>query len=62
MPAEPVSNEHDDDYVFGNARPQAEGGIDELGRPTNKAGIDLGERAWRQLGMIDNAEVSWEFL
>lgn len=49
-------------YVLGGARPQAESGIDTAGRPTNGAGIDLGERIWSQLGMTDNGPVSWEFL
>lgn len=54
-------NTHDDPYVFDTARPQAETGIDTFGRPTNKAGIDLGERVWSLLGMVDNATVTWEF-
>src|SRR4051794_6452412 len=37
-------NEHDDEYVFGEKRPGAESSIDELGRKTNGAGIDLSER------------------
>ena len=41
-------------YVFRGARPQAESGTDSTGRPTNGAGIDLGERVWSQLGMLDN--------
>lgn len=55
-------NEHDDPYVFDGERPSAETGVDTRGRVTNKAGIDLGEKVWHQLGMIDNTEVSWEFL
>lgn len=55
-------NIHDDNYVFRGARPQAETGLDTSGRPTNKAGIDLGDRVWRQLGMVDNGEVEWEFI
>lgn len=55
-------NEHDDDYVFNGARPSAELGLDIRGRTTNGAGIDLGEKVWNELGMIDNGEVSWEFL
>jgi hypothetical protein len=43
-------------------RPAAESGIDTRGRPTNGAGIDLGERIWHALGMTDNAPVAWEFL
>lgn len=55
-------NELDDAYVFDGARPQAESGVSISGRGTNGAGIDLGERIWTQLGMIDNTAVSWEFI
>lgn len=55
-------NEHDYDYVNGVSRPQAEVGIDEKGRVTNGAGIDLGERVWRLLDMKDNTDVEWEFV
>lgn len=55
-------NEHDHDYVFGDARPQAESGIDTRGRKTNGAGIDLGEHVWSVLDMKDNGPISWEFL
>lgn len=70
-------NEHDDRYVLQPAvvapgspafvglpevRPAAEGGQDERGRATNRAGIDLGEAVWRRLGMTDNGPIAWEFL
>ena len=55
-------NIDDDVYVFGNARPQAETGIDSFGRKTNKAGIDLGEKVWSALGMIGNDNIIWEFI
>lgn len=55
-------NEHDHAYVFGGQRPQAESGTDTRGRTTNKAGIDLGEKVWRALGMTENSVVDWEFL
>jgi len=55
-------DEHDDDYVLGGLRPAAESGRDTRGRPTNGAGIDLGERAWSALGMTDNGLVDWEFV
>lgn len=42
-------------------RPQAESGKDTRGRTTNHAGIDLGERVWELLGMVDNSEIAWEF-
>jgi hypothetical protein len=55
-------NIRDNEYVFASARPQAESGTDTRGRPTNGAGIDLGERVWSDLGMTDNGPVEWEFL
>lgn len=55
-------NEHDDDYVFGGNRPKAETGLDDRGRVTNRAGIDLGEAVWRKLDMRDNTDVAWEFV
>ena len=55
-------NEHDDNYVFGAARPQAESGTDSFGRATNGAGIDLGQKVWLRLGMTDNGLVDWEFV
>lgn len=55
-------NDDDELYVFGGQRPQAESGSDTTDRPTNGAGIDLGEYVWFQLGMTDNGPVEWEFL
>lgn len=55
-------NVHDDTYVFSGERPQAETGVDSFGRPTNKAGIDLGEKVWNELGMVDNTDVEWVFV
>lgn len=55
-------NEHDDPYVFGGARPAAERGIDERGRETNEAGIDLSDATWRALEMRDNTIIEWGFL
>lgn len=55
-------NIDDDEYVFGDSRPQSETGIDKSGRETNKAGIDLGEYVWKHLEMKDNTNVYWEFL
>lgn len=52
----------DDNYVFGGARPLAEKATDNEGRPLNGAGIDLGERVWRELGMEDNTQVGWSFV
>jgi hypothetical protein len=55
-------NTQDDDYVFDGKRPAAESGVSLSGQGTNKAGIDLGEKVWKSLGMTDNSEVDWEFI
>jgi len=55
-------NEHDEAYVFTKVRPAAESGVDERGRETNRAGIDLSERVWIELAMRDNGDVEWEFI
>lgn len=54
-------NTHDN-YWTNNQRPQAESGISVSGQGTNGAGIDLGEKVWKELGMQDNTTVEWEFL
>lgn len=55
-------NTHDDAYVFAGQRPASESGTSVSGQGTNGAGIDLGEKVWRELGMTDNGNVEWEFL
>jgi hypothetical protein len=55
-------NIHDDEYVLGTAKPQAESGVDMTGRKTNLAGIDLGEAVWNQLDMKGNTTVTWWFV
>lgn len=67
-------NENDDAYVFRGERPAAERGehiVRVKGQPpvqriepekVNGAGIDLGEKVWKQLGMKGNTNVSWEFI
>jgi hypothetical protein len=55
-------NISDTGYVFGGLRPQSETGTDMMGRVTNGAGIDLGEKVWNLLGMTDNGNVDWEFV
>lgn len=55
-------NEQDNAYVFGGERPAAESGQDTRGRITNGAGIDLGEKVWHELGMVDNGNVTWRFV
>lgn len=51
--------EHDDAYVFGNARPMAESGIDTRGRTTNGSGIDLSNLVFETLG--NPTFVYWDF-
>ncbi len=55
-------NEHDDAYVFHGKRPLSESGESKSGHGTNGAGIDLGEKVWRELGMVDNTDVEWEWV
>ena len=55
-------NTNDDAYVFAGQRPAAESGVSVSGKGTNFAGIDLGEKVWSQLGMLDNGNVDWEFV
>lgn len=55
-------NERDDEYVFNGARPASEKGVSVSGVGTNNAGIDLGERVWKALGMTGNTAVEWEFV
>lgn len=55
-------NIDDKAYVMSGFRPQAESGTDKRGRPTNGAGIDLGERIWHDLGMVENSQIQWEFI
>lgn len=55
-------NENDEAYVFGGQRPASEAGKSVSGRGTNGAGIDLSQRLWKDLGMLDNANVEWEFI
>lgn len=54
-------NEHDDAYVFGGKRPQAESGKDRWGRKTNGAGIDLSDAVAAALGFGDIGIVEWQF-
>ncbi len=54
--------ENDTAYVLHGERPAAERGISKSGKGTNGAGIDLGEAVWRKLGMVDNADIEWEWV
>lgn len=61
---DPIST--DDPYWATGARPQAETGIDKIGRKTNRAGIDLTPSAWKALGVGNpqNVEekIDWDFV
>lgn len=52
-------NTNDKDYVFGQARPQAETGIDTRGRTTNRAGLDISPKAMSTLSGGD--KFNWRF-
>lgn len=51
-----------DPYWLSGSRPQAESGLDNTGRKTNKAGIDLSPEAARQLGIQGMGQVDWWFV
>ena len=55
-----------DPYWNTGSRPEAESGIDNTGRKTNLAGIDLTPAAWAALGVSDpnsaKQKVSWDFV
>jgi len=57
-----------DSYVFTGKRPLAEQGRripSRWGRPRNKAGIDLSDGLWRELGLSINKgmiKITWKFL
>jgi hypothetical protein len=57
----------DDPYWIGGNRPKAESGQRtkslqaKYGPPKNRAGIDLSDQAFRELGMRDNDYVWWRF-
>ncbi len=50
-----------DPYWKTNSRPQAESGIDNTGRRTNLAGIDLSPALARKLGISGKGKVDWRF-
>lgn len=55
----------DDPYWKTNSRPQAESGTDKRGRKTNKAGIDISQKLWEQMGLDPKAgstRVKWRFV
>jgi uncharacterized protein (TIGR02594 family) len=51
-----------DKYWESNGRPQAESGVDNTGRPTNKAGIDLTPAAALALQINGKGTVDWMFI
>ena len=51
-----------DPYWESGGRPQAETGIDNTGRRTNKAGIDLTPLAAQAIGLNGLGKVDWEFV
>jgi len=51
-------NINDRNYVYGQARPQAESGTDVSGRTTNKAGLDVGPEVKKILG---GEKYNWRF-
>jgi uncharacterized protein RhaS with RHS repeats len=57
----------DDPYWIGENRPKAESGQRtkslqaKYGPPKNRAGIDLSDQAFRELGMTNNDYVWWQF-
>jgi uncharacterized protein (TIGR02594 family) len=51
-----------DKYWETGTRPQAESGIDRMGRTTNRAGIDLTPAAARTIGISGKGLVDWEFV
>jgi RHS repeat-associated protein len=54
-------NTKDPYWLTSCGRPQAESGTDLFGRKTNKAGIDLSNALFRELGLTDNDWVYWRF-
>jgi N-acetylmuramoyl-L-alanine amidase len=55
-------NTDDEDYVLGDARPQAESGTDTSGRETNLAGIDLTPGAAKAIDLAGKGVVHWTFI
>lgn len=51
-----------DPYWQTGARPQAESGTDIMGRPTNKAGLDLTPAAAKYIGTYGKGVVNWTFV
>jgi len=54
---------YDDNYWKKHRKqPQSESGTDKRGRKTNKAGIDLSNKVFDDLGLKDNDIVKWRFV
>lgn len=52
----------DDPYWERDARPASESGRGYYRRPVNRAGIDLSDPVFAELGMADNDYVEWRFV
>jgi hypothetical protein len=54
-------NTQDAPYILNGARPEAETGIDNTGRKTNKAGLDISPTAMKSLSGDDGSKFNWQF-
>lgn len=52
----------DDEYWRTGRRPAAERGRGHYRRPSNRAGIDLSDAVFAELGLADNDFVDWRFV
>ncbi|HEY2743626.1 MAG TPA: hypothetical protein VGL86_03345, partial [Polyangia bacterium] len=52
----------DDAYWSASRRPAAEGAVGKYRRPSNRAGIDLSDAVFGELGLRDNDWVEWRFV
>lgn len=70
---QPATDSRMQDAMLPERRPAAEQGEHVVyfnGKPyqrtdlakVNRAGIDLGEKVWHQLGMSGNTDIEWEFV
>jgi hypothetical protein len=51
-----------DDYWTNSRRPAAEHGSGKYRTPSNRAGIDLSDAVFKELGLHDNDWVEWRFV
>jgi hypothetical protein len=52
----------DDEYWAADRRPAAEDRRGKYRTPSNRAGIDLSDAVFAELGLRDNADVEWRFV